>query len=476
MESESLTQKRDMVKSLARNFNYKNSTLIARKGRETQDIEIKADDFSKIMGIQDGSEAVLDKEADNSLVEEAGAAVPQLSAEEDPVNQDPVIAELESKYCNVTKNGGYKGIAIKNVVNELKKTNDEDVTKQTFMLTAMHYIVCPALGGVLSKSYLDYVKDANSLDKQPWATIAMNDLKYGVKNFVDGKGAEKNIGGCTLFLQLFCMSLRGFHDSLDFSKIDEKMIEEFYMTWMIDNGSENKRRKLLADKIVNDMKSVANLIKAKSDLLDLDLLLNLDESIQESQKKISAAAVANDEIEGVEHLSVQDLEPQKWLNDNVINFYISELKMKLKDNSAHYHIFNTFFYVKLQRYFAEKDLCTEKGIVASPFEKVRRWWGRDNILKKNILLSQSMNLLIGVCSLFVRLMIPLIQHFSFTWIRILVCIIQIRFLDFFKGFWRKNRSMQLVKLKLVVQTQKLKLVAQTQTSVTLKYLASRSKT
>ncbi|MFS7917373.1 putative papain-like cysteine peptidase superfamily [Helianthus anomalus] len=128
----------------------------------------------------------------------------------------------------------------------------------------------------------------------------MNDLKYGVKNFIDGKGAEKNIGGCTLFLQLFCMSLRGFHDSLDFSKIDEKMIEEFYMTWMIDNGSENKRRKLLADKIVNDMKS-------------------------ESQKKISAAAVANDEIEGVEHLSVQDLEtlePQKWLNDNVINFYI----------------------------------------------------------------------------------------------------------------------------------------------------------
>ncbi|MFS7917372.1 hypothetical protein Hanom_Chr03g00188241 [Helianthus anomalus] len=98
------------------------------------------------MGIQDGSEAVLDKEADNSLVEEAGAAVPQLSAEEDPVNQDPVIAELESKYCNVTKNGGYKGIAIKNVVNELKKTNDEDVTKQTFMLTAMHYIVCPAPG------------------------------------------------------------------------------------------------------------------------------------------------------------------------------------------------------------------------------------------------------------------------------------------------------------------------------------------
>ncbi|KAJ0772639.1 hypothetical protein HanOQP8_Chr03g0089661 [Helianthus annuus] len=84
-----------------------------------------------------------------------------------------------------------------------------------------------------------------------------------------------------------------------------------------------------------------------------------------------------------------------------------------------------------------------------------------------------MNLLIGVCSLFVRLMIPLIQHFSFTWIRILVCIIQIRFLDFFKGFWRKNRSMQLVKLKLVVQTQKLKLVVQTQTSVTLKYLASR---
>ncbi|KAF5812882.1 hypothetical protein HanXRQr2_Chr03g0091651 [Helianthus annuus] len=33
--------------------------------------------------------------------------------------------------------------------------------------------------------------------------------------------------------------------------------------------------------------------------------------------------------------------------------------------------------------------------------------------------------------------------------------------------------MQLVKLKLVVQTQKLKLVVQTQTSVTLKYLASR---
>ena len=52
----------------------------------------------------------------------------------------------------------------------------------------------------------------------------MNTLKEGIKIYQTGKGAERNIGGCVLLLQLYCMKMRGLKvmEGLKVPELDKK--------------------------------------------------------------------------------------------------------------------------------------------------------------------------------------------------------------------------------------------------------------
>lgn len=207
-----LSLQHDLIKSIVSHFNCDKMTLTICKGGETQDL-----DFSSIMGIQNGKGAPLvaeNVELDNDLLD---------------------------KFCNLD-NSKYKNIDIRKVKNALKNAVDDNAIKQTFALIALHYIVCPAPAGKLGKKFLWYVKDVNSLHDQPWVTLAMSDLKHDIQTYNKGKGVETNLGGCVLFLQLYCMKRRGFMEGLNVSEISEEVAEKFYKNWMV---SENVCRILL---------------------------------------------------------------------------------------------------------------------------------------------------------------------------------------------------------------------------------------
>lgn len=212
LEKGGLSLQRDLIKSIVSHFNCDNMTLTICKGGETQDFPITDEDFSNIMGIRNGKGASLvaeNVELDNDLLH---------------------------KFCILEKNKKYKNIDINKVKNELKNVVDDNATKQTFALIALHYIVCPTPAGKLGKKFLWYVKDVNSLHDQPWVTVAMSALKHGIQTYTKGKGVEKNLGGCVLFLQLYCMKMRGFMEGLSVSEISEEAAEKFHKNWMV---SEN---------------------------------------------------------------------------------------------------------------------------------------------------------------------------------------------------------------------------------------------
>ena len=206
-----LSLQRDLIKSIVSHFNCDKMMLTICKGGETQDFRITDEDFSSIMGIQNGKGGPLveeNVELDNDLLD---------------------------KFCNLDNNK-YKNIDIRKVKNALKNAVDDNAIKQTFALIALHYIVCPAPGGKLGKKILWYVKDVNSLHDQPWVTLAMSDLKHGIQTYQKGKGVETSLGGCVLFLQLYCMKRRGFMEGLKVSEISEEVAEKFHKNWMV---SEN---------------------------------------------------------------------------------------------------------------------------------------------------------------------------------------------------------------------------------------------
>ncbi|KAL0078941.1 hypothetical protein J3Q64DRAFT_1809071 [Phycomyces blakesleeanus] len=84
---------------------------------------------------------------------------------------------------------------------------------------------------------------------------------------------------------------------------------------------------------------------------------------------------------------IYKLEPQVWLNDEIINFYMEMLSDRSKANPKEYldiHCFNTFFFSTL----------SESG-----YQKVRRWTKRIDIFSKDLVfapINQSLHWTLGV--------------------------------------------------------------------------------
>ncbi|KAI9027660.1 hypothetical protein CLU79DRAFT_697775 [Phycomyces nitens] len=84
---------------------------------------------------------------------------------------------------------------------------------------------------------------------------------------------------------------------------------------------------------------------------------------------------------------IYKLEPQVWLNDEIINFYMEMLSDRSKANPKEYldiHCFSTFFYSTL----------SESG-----YKKVQRWTKRIDIFSKDLVLApinQSLHWTLGV--------------------------------------------------------------------------------
>lgn len=74
------------------------------------------------------------------------------------------------------------------------------------------------------------------------------------------------------------------------------------------------------------------------------------------------------------------LEPKQWLNDSIINFYLTYIVRELmpKEEQKHVHIFNTFFYFALTGHLKKTN-----GI---DFDIVKKWTKNVDIFKKKLII------------------------------------------------------------------------------------------
>ncbi|KAL3613185.1 hypothetical protein CASFOL_042971 [Castilleja foliolosa] len=370
LQKGSLTLQRDLIKSIVSHFDYNKMTLKVYKGRETQEFPVTVEDFSLIMGLQNGE----------------GGSVGE--------NGQP-DADLVKKFCTLEKNDKYKYIDIGKVENELKDASEENDIKQTFAIISMYYIVCPPPAGKLGKRILMHVNDVAKLHEQQWATIGFDALTHGIRTYSLGEGnKEKNLGGCVLFLQLFCMKKRLLMDGLQISEISESLTENFHKSWMIDHAPEKKRKKYLVDKIRKGLRN--NL--AQPEKVGLQLLLELDAWNEKCENAIAEASsqsapIVNEEfsycawnaLTSEDAISPRDrskLSPGSCLNSNLMNAYIRYLQQKPPTNVAisDYHLFNTFFYPNLEKALSPKVIAAEKMVM------LKRWWDNDTFKKEYIVI------------------------------------------------------------------------------------------
>ncbi|KAK9063355.1 hypothetical protein SSX86_017225 [Deinandra increscens subsp. villosa] len=202
---------------------------------------ISDDDFTTIMGIKNGSGAVL--------------------------KNSQVSLELLEKFGRM--NGvSDKDLYPKKIKDVLKHSKDKDEIKQAFALAAMFYIVCPTARGKFGNTMLVYVQDVTKLAEQPWVTLAMSALKSGIATYKEGKENEKSIGGCVLFLQLYCLCKKG----LTVAEIDENTNKNFYIKWMHayarSNPMEENTKKQLVDNTCRGLKTLSKHLKDKSGTID----------------------------------------------------------------------------------------------------------------------------------------------------------------------------------------------------------------
>ncbi|KAI3715869.1 hypothetical protein L6452_22857 [Arctium lappa] len=75
----------------------------------------------------------------------------------------------------------------------------------------------------------------------------------------------------------------------------------------------------------------------------------------------------------------QLLQPEKFINDTIVDFYIEYLKKKIKPANERVHFFNSFFFRKLAD-FDENQFRLFDGKAA--FQRVRKWTKKVNIFQK----------------------------------------------------------------------------------------------
>ncbi|XP_020220858.1 probable ubiquitin-like-specific protease 2A isoform X2 [Cajanus cajan] len=96
---------------------------------------------------------------------------------------------------------------------------------------------------------------------------------------------------------------------------------------------------------------------------------------------------------------IELLQPQTFINDTIIDFYIKYLKNKLPaDEQDRFHFFNSFFFCKLAD--LDKDLSSACDGRAA-FQRVRKWTRKVNLFEKDYIL------------------IPI--NYSFHWSLIVIC-------------------------------------------------------
>ncbi|CAI0386032.1 unnamed protein product [Linum tenue] len=114
----------------------------------------------------------------------------------------------------------------------------------------------------------------------------------------------------------------------------------------------------------------------------LETLDCIDETRDECMKDAKIYYPSRDDPECVE-ICFQDIDclaPESFLTSPIMNFYIRYLELQASPSqkaTCDYHIFNTFFYKKLQQELSRKE--SEKE---SLFVKFRRWWKGVNLFEK----------------------------------------------------------------------------------------------
>ncbi|PWA48605.1 Aminotransferase-like mobile domain-containing protein [Artemisia annua] len=225
-------QNNKRIKQLASMFNTEERCL------EIEGVKyvVTPEDFSRIMGVEDGDEEI----------EMPGRGAKKKSSTE-AQKKSPNEAErklLAQLTRDFTKHG--KGqIDMEKVVEQLRGSTNEDNVKRAFALLTLRYIICAPSNCPLTHSFLNLVHDVSGLKKKKWATYAIESLVKGIKTLKKGKGNEERyLGGCAIFLQLFA----------------EKMIPKENLHFECDD----KRQKRKRDKACRDPPMTAESLYLKA--------------------------------------------------------------------------------------------------------------------------------------------------------------------------------------------------------------------
>ncbi|KAG0465674.1 hypothetical protein HPP92_019838 [Vanilla planifolia] len=118
---------------------------------------------------------------------------------------------------------------------------------------------------------------------------------------------------------------------------------------------------------------------------DEDLPGRTTDGLCDEWKEVTIYYPSRDDPESVElsHSDVHCLNPEQYLSSPIMNFYIQYLHRRefasCRPQGEH-HIFNTFFYGKLQKAMSHKGDCSQY------FLKLRRWWKGVNLFSKSYII------------------------------------------------------------------------------------------
>jgi len=134
-----------------------------------------------------------------------------------------------------------------------------------------------------------------------------------------------------------------------------------------------------------DVDEVCNIIestKKKDGAKDADVAISkfTGEGLSENYQKI------NELVGGISETDLQRLEPEVYLNDTLINFYLKLIELCLisNDRKTKVHIFNTYFMAKMRKLFG--DMGSDYTKFDTVYEKMERWTRRLDLLAKDFIL------------------------------------------------------------------------------------------
>ncbi|XP_076892493.1 ubiquitin-like-specific protease 1D [Bidens hawaiensis] len=101
------------------------------------------------------------------------------------------------------------------------------------------------------------------------------------------------------------------------------------------------------------------------------------EKLSDCMKDVKVYYPSRDDRDPIEYTDMECLAPEACLSSTIMNFYIRYLQQTSSENrGCHYHLFNTYFYNKLQKFNYKED----------SFLKFRKWWKGVSIFEKTYIL------------------------------------------------------------------------------------------